>query len=446
MQIQKSFLLSRTFSRRLYLGTSIVLLAGFLLCMLVPFYSVYTASAKKTPLATWHTFHDPVYGFSLSYPGSWILTTESDNSHITLLRPATKTTMSPIVTTLTKSVEAVLNEAPPARATSVQKRTVAGYQAVDYLLPYMPGSQMHGADALISERQQTRLVIVPVPRAASVYTFMLTQLTNASGKTSATEQSENTTFEAILNSFTPPTSTTASTARQAHIDTAHLLVYKCDRVCWADANWNYNYYDDSSGPYAIYCDNQGYNSSYSTNPGCIDGNVYGAQVPSSGLYFQPNFQCADFVSRALTQDGLLPGLNNGGVNGSSPASDTVNAYANYHAANGNIYHLWNVGVTGYRGLHDYLLDSGLATNIHQNVQLAQPGDVVFLIDSNGSYYHTMIIVAVNNGSIYVDAHNRARYHSLMDSTMLGTSGFDIYHLKSTGTYPGPLPGPWQPRG
>src|ERR1043166_2398363 len=57
-----------------------------------------TAHAQATPVG-WKTFHDPLYGFTLSYPDTWMLIPEQNGSHITLLNPATQTTMSPIVTT-----------------------------------------------------------------------------------------------------------------------------------------------------------------------------------------------------------------------------------------------------------------------------------------------------------------------------------------------------------
>lgn len=53
------------------------------------------ASAAVT---TWKTFHDPLYGFSLSYPDTWILAPEQNGSRITLLNPATQTAISPLVT------------------------------------------------------------------------------------------------------------------------------------------------------------------------------------------------------------------------------------------------------------------------------------------------------------------------------------------------------------
>lgn len=201
----------------------------------------------------------------------------------------------------------------------------------------------------------------------------------------------------------------------------------CNRVCWADANWNYNYYDHSSSQYSFACDTAGYNYGYSTNAGtCIDGNVYGTQVPRADGFFQPNFQCADFVSRALTQDGLIPGLKNGGDKGSSPATPSVGGYNSYYdTANGKTYSLWNVGGPGNPvGLSNYLLDSGRATNVHQDVTQAQPGDPVFFFDNNGQYYHTMLIVAVNNGQLIVDGHNMAQYH-----LPIIASGLDIYHIK-----------------
>jgi Putative amidase domain len=397
--------------------------------MSVPAYAASTTTGTQT---TWQTFHDPVYGFSLKYPGSWTLIPEKDGSHITLFNPATRTAMSPIVTTQTGTPASALKQAQSV--TGAKTRTIAGHQAVDSLTPYVPVSQMRNQDAAVAGGpQQTRQVILPVTNTSgttNVYTFLLTQPTDSHGKISAAEQTDLQTFEAILNSFTLPTKVTSVLSPTKAASTiSPLTTSGCNRICWADANWNYNYYDDSSGSYSFACDSNGYYYGYSTSTStCVNGNIYGAQVSSGNTYFQPNFQCADFVSRTLTQDGLIPGLNNGGVNGSFPASPSIGGYSSYKAANGGTYYLWNVGVPGTPGLSNYLLDNGLAINVHQNVAQAAPGDVVFFIDSStGNYYHTMFITAISGSSLVLDGHNMAQYH-----VVVSASGLDIYHLP-TGT-------------
>src|SRR5689334_17774913 len=161
--------------------TMVLLIGVVLLGLATPPASASAASTGKSGLQGWRTFHDPVYGFSLSYPASWTLTFGNDGSHITLLNPATKTTMSPLVIT-------------------VQTQTIAGHKALDYVLPHLPTAASLRRPAA-DPAQQVRQVVVPVSNTAgsiNVYTFLLTQPTNASGKLSITEQTESTTFATIL--------------------------------------------------------------------------------------------------------------------------------------------------------------------------------------------------------------------------------------------------------
>jgi hypothetical protein len=136
---------------------------------------------------------------------------------------------------------------------------------------------------------------------------------------------------------------------------------------------------------------------------------------------QDDFQCAEFVSRALAAAGLIPGLNE-----YSPRTG-AGSFAEYHAY-GNTYNLLNVGSVavhitwpidmgiGYnRGLYDYLIDSGLGKDIGYNTNAAMPGDVVFWYGDNnpadGTHrHHAGLLIATGNPSeTFYDAHNYARY-------------------------------------
>lgn len=217
--------------------------------------------------------------------------------------------------------------------------------------------------------------------------------------------------------------------------------YPCDAVCWADANWRYTYYDDSSGQYAVYCDSQGYdrNYSYTTNPHCTDGNLYGSQVQDNG-YFQPNFQCADFVSRALVQNYQIAGVGSGGVNGKTPATPPIGTYSfqtyrfTYAPYSSNTtYNL--ILVSSFK---QYLLNSGLGVSIGTNISQAQAGDVVIYYNSSGTAIHTMITTSAgfySNGrwDVLLDGHNASAYHNLL-SWWLGGSGiasFSIIHMRGS---------------
>jgi hypothetical protein len=139
---------------------------------------------------------------------------------------------------------------------------------------------------------------------------------------------------------------------------------------------------------------------------------------------QPNFQCAEFVARALSTEGLIPGL---GPN--SPRS----AYANYVASNGVTYDLLWVGyVTPPDGLKQYLLDNGLATDVGNNPAEAVPGDVVIYPGGDGNG-HTALLVqtgtTVDGSDSLVDAHNNARYHVPYEEY----STLTILHIRLGGT-------------
>ncbi|MFD7083129.1 amidase domain-containing protein [Streptomyces sp. NPDC059918] len=120
--------------------------------------------------------------------------------------------------------------------------------------------------------------------------------------------------------------------------------------------------------------------------------------------YQPDFQCAEFVARALAKAGLVPGL---------AADDPQDAYYHYKAPNGKEYDLLLISdVAGYNSLYDFLKDFGLGTDIGNHPELAQPGDVVVTFDrGTGQKLHTGLIAQAAQGTAEptVDAHNKARY-------------------------------------
>jgi len=108
---------------------------------------------------------------------------------------------------------------------------------------------------------------------------------------------------------------------------------------------------------------------------------------------QPNFQCAEFVSRSIASTGQIAGLNE-----NSPQS----AYEHYNY-NGKTYDLlWTSNKTGGPlGLEDYLQAAGWKSG-----GSVSDGSVVFVNGSDGAYGH----VAVGVGNNLLDAHNNARMH------------------------------------
>ena len=112
----------------------------------------------------------------------------------------------------------------------------------------------------------------------------------------------------------------------------------------------------------------------------------------------PDFQCAEFVSRALSAEGLVPGLT---------PSSSWDSYGSYgHDASTNApYNLRLVG-----DLYTYLT-SNFGKDIGDNPAQASPGDVVFYYNFAGALQHVALLTvtgSVPGGSdTLMDAHNVA---------------------------------------
>ena len=106
---------------------------------------------------------------------------------------------------------------------------------------------------------------------------------------------------------------------------------------------------------------------------------------------------------------------------------------NPHLGNGRRYDLLaitpGISPTGY-DLYNYLLDAGIATNIHKNLSSAVPGDVVILVDSNGVPQHTALIVVMGSSTstTKVDAHNDAAYKYSLSGEIGGFADWHILHI------------------
>jgi hypothetical protein len=120
---------------------------------------------------------------------------------------------------------------------------------------------------------------------------------------------------------------------------------------------------------------------------------------------QPDYQCAEFVARALAAAGLVPGLR---------TDDPQSAYFHYTASSGTTYDLLLISdLPQYHNLYDYLIDSHLGTDVGDRPAQARPGDVVVTYAGpGGTKSHTGLVVTAQTGSAEptLDAHNRARSH------------------------------------
>ncbi|QMU77427.1 hypothetical protein GXW83_18720 [Streptacidiphilus sp. PB12-B1b] len=170
-------------------------------------------------------------------------------------------------------------------------------------------------------------------------------------------------------SFAAQPSATRAHAVRAQLDTD--VVSRALEVQFAESHWNWTAWNDST-PVAF-------------------GDA------------QPNYQCAEFVARALAAAGLIPGL---GPN--DPQSD----YFDYTAPNGKVYDLLLISeLPQYNNLYAYLMDSGIGEDVGDQPSEAQPGDIVVTyLGPNGTPSHTGLVshAATATGEATVDAHNNAR--------------------------------------
>ena len=142
---------------------------------------------------------------------------------------------------------------------------------------------------------------------------------------------------------------------------------------------------------------------------------------------QPNYQCAEFVSRSLAAEGKVPGLT---------SHSSQSAFGSYHARNGKTYDLLWVGVdaSGYNdegipGLYQYLTQNGVGANIGNTPSRAVPGDVTFHFEGQG---HTGVLVQTGSNPV-ADFHNNARFHNFY------TEGYSTIIVHIGGKLPPPPP-------
>ncbi|WIG61923.1 MAG: hypothetical protein OJF49_004672 [Ktedonobacterales bacterium] len=369
--------------------------------------------------ATWKTFTDPVYGFTLQYPTSWNLVVAPDGSHITIANSHTGATIAPIMQSQSGTAMAALSGATNTPGATIKWITVNGATAVDVTQPFTPGSTFNPAGALI-----TRTVTFAKSSGASLassnatmtYALQLTVKTDNQGHLSAAGQADVNTFNAVVQTFRLPTKVMSPLNPSPN---------NCPVYCWADDNWNFNLYDDSSN--GRDCANVYYNC------------VYEQKAPANR--YQPDFQCAEFVSRAVAQGYTVPGLINGGVagfsgtvTGHSGAGWDFGKYSMTKAPyNGTAqYWLTDTGGAGNpSGLYDYLINDGIGINEGTNLGPTGWGDVIFFYEGQSTIQHVMVVTGLytdSSGKIHIiaDGHNYDQYH--VEVAVSGQSGFVLVHI------------------
>lgn len=398
----------------------------------------------------WLTYTDPHAGYSFSYPRSWLLATDPDGSGGSVIDPATRAAITMSAITVAPAPDAALAAALPSGASNVSKRTIAGDLAVAATLA--SGRTGGGSESDPGTSRRVRVVLVAARNTAgatNLYTLALTvPAASSPGATGATG-ADDATFDQLAGGFAPASSGLALPL-VSHASTPAPIRpgagYTCGSICWADANWSADdYTDDANGH-----DCSGYDDSAGQYVTCD------ARALAAPGEFQPDYQCSEFVARALAQAGLVPGLTSGGSGsaqgpggGAGQFGDpSYNRYpftdATQASGGDTRYNLLGVGLPGTPGLYDYLLDSGIGENIHQNLAAAAPGDVVFfytgsLADANRE--HVMLITSLvrypsateglGGWDALLDGHNRAAYHSLLSTLAAGDYPFEVIHLRAT---------------
>ncbi len=318
--------------------------------------------------------------------------------------------------------------------------SLSSYIAPTHTLPH---------DAATPQAARRTITLAARNRAGTtnVYTFLADLITDRSGHMSAEVVADDSTITTMFSTLRLPSPLAAVQATHVGPD----IGGSCNSVCWADANWNYNKYDDSSALYCSDSNNNSYTGSYGSYS-CTDGNNrYGVQTSdttsNSGNFYQPYFQCSEFVSRALSQNQDIPGLTNGGVNGSLPPSSTVGSYSygnfpftymgNSYSGD-SIYYLTDTGTrsgsSGIAGLYEYLVDAGLGYSLGQSLSSARPGDIVFFYQgavTPANREHVMIITSTQGSvsSTQVDGHNVDAYHASLGSYTTHL-GYEVIHLRN----------------
>ncbi len=182
-------------------------------------------------------------------------------------------------------------------------------------------------------------------------------------------------------------------------------------VSYVNSHWNWTYYNHTAH---LSC-------KYSNYTGCSTVR----NVPAQG-YFQPSFQCAEFVARALASEGYIPGLS---------STSSQSAYGSYKPGNGKKYDLLtitsNLAGPGIGSVADFLTTYGYFKNVGHTVGDAEPGDLV-VFTSGRTAEHVALIISSNysRATIRIDAHNTARYDMPLNNEIAGFSGWYILHIQT----------------
>jgi|GEM_PF-2438291 len=348
--------------------------------VLVDILRLFTPSGEAAATG-FLTYHDSYYGYSIGYPKTWKVA-HSPATTTEFVAPGSSATCQVGVLVVSKAMipQKALLAAIPQGAYAISHSTLNGFPSVGFS---HYSSNVRGADGRFTSASAQNIVVAQpnAARGANLYTLSLDMFQGAFVRHNNVEQHTacESNFKAMANSLVLGKGANGAFANVVSNDTSSNPA-----VTYAETAWDW-------------------------------ADPLGNTTVGSGQW-QPGFQCAEFVARALSKAGYI------GLNGDTASQG---AYDNFFG-----YHLTNVGTSTYLGLYQYLMSKVGAVDLLADPTLAQIGDVVFYYTgtSDDSREHTAIIVdKTSDGHIYVAGHNIAQQHA--DYLQGGTfNHLSILHL------------------
>jgi hypothetical protein len=393
------------------------------------------STAHAAQMTTWTKYHNAAYDYTLTYPTTWRIHTQL-SSVILDSGAAGPCQVDVQVDDLALAPQKALAQAVRPDASHIVYGSIGGAPSVSYHWTSQP-TLTPGAMSIDAIHDDTIVAQAAGPQASRVYTLTLIVYRALPSYTPAVQVNCETTFRHITASLVLAAHPSQTPQPAVLTNPGNPAVAYADgtTVDGTDYNYQLTKWDAS---YGRYCDGNGYN--LSTLDCWVTPNPPTARTAKKG-YYQPDFQCAEFVARALAAEGLILGL--------SAYNNRPGDYWYHYARTNQNYELRNVGterydnnhnyLSGILGLHDFLIDSGLGVDIGDNPQLAVPGDVAFyyngtpnqLDGSNREHVGLLVQTGPNPADNLVDFHNTADQDVPYQAPPF--PGRSIVHLNVTGT-------------
>ena len=353
-------------------------------------------------------YHDSYYGYTIQYPQNWKITHNS--SHITIfIAPSTTPTCQVSIAATRKALIAqkALMGAMPQGAYSISHKTIDGSPMLAFS---QYSSSAQGPDGKFASAS-TKKVLVAQPNSAhgvNLYTLSLDMFRAAFVRSKNVEPHTacESDFETMANSLMLAQGANG----MASVVPGVLTDPNNPAIQYAEGHWSWTYYNHlSSDSHSYYC-NSYIEQTLQCDP---PPNIPGTDTNDNGQfdpgYFQPQFQCAEFVARALAAEGYI-GLD---PNLTPPIGS--NSFSNYQSYN----------LLAVDSLYNFLTTKIGGVDIGNNPIEAVPGDIVFYPE------HVSILIQVGSSAsdTLVDAHNKDA-HKQSYTLGYGSNVIHIVHLPS----------------